>query len=189
MRQKPMQLAETMPIDWHSPSVNALLLSAAGKFTATDVFDDRARLAQLAARARTEMSKLDLLLVPTALENYLIDEINDTEAAAAPTWPLNAKNGRFTNFVNLLDMCGIAIPSGMLRVDYSTAQAAAGTGATRAAHLAASGGPQAVALPFGVTLLAGAWRDEWLWGIAERLEAAAGLTCGPEGHGVTPVVV
>jgi allophanate hydrolase len=164
-------------------------LVAAGKFTATDVFDDRARLAKLSARARTELSKLDLLLVPTALEHYLVAEINDTEDAAAPTWPLNAKNGRFTNFVNLLDMCGIAIPSGLLRVDYSTPEAAAGTGATRAGRLVASGGPQSVVLPFGVTLLAGAWRDEWLWGIAERLEAAAGLGCGPEGHGVPPVVV
>jgi allophanate hydrolase len=161
----------------------------AGKFTATDVFDDRARLATLAARARVEMSKLDLLLVPTALEHYLIAEINDTEDAAAPTWPLNAKNGRFTNFVNLLDMCGIAVPSGLLRVDYSAAEAAAGAGATRAARLAAGGGPLSVTLPFGVTLLAGAWRDEWLWGIAGRLEAAAGLKCGPEGHGVLPVVL
>lgn len=153
------------------------------------MFDDRARLAQLAARVRAEMSKLDLLLVPTALENYLIAEVADTEDGAAPSWPLNAKNGRFTNFVNLLDMCGIAIPSGLLRVDYSSAEAAAGSGAARAARLAASGGPQSVVLPFGVTLLAGAWRDEWLWGIAERMEAAAGLACGPQGHEVTPVVV
>lgn len=161
----------------------------AGKYTATDVFDDRARLAVLAARARAELAKLDLLLVPTVLEHYLIAEINDTEDAPTPTWPLNAKNGRFTNFVNMLDMCGIAIPSGLLRVDYSTAEAAAGSGTTRAQRLAASGGPQAVTLPFGVTLLAGAWRDEWLWGIAERLEEAAGLGCGPEGHGVAPVTL
>ena len=184
------------PTPRHTPRCHSLTTTPppsthphTGKFTATDVFDDRARLAVLAARARAELSKLDLLLVPTALEHYLVAEIADTEDAAAPTWPLNAKNGRFTNFVNLLDMCGIAIPSGLLRVDYATPEAAAGSGATRAARLAASGGPQAVVLPFGVTLLAGAWRDEWLWGIAERLEAAAGLRCGPEGHGVTPVLV
>jgi len=169
--------------------VTRTIIAGAGKFTATDVFDDRARLAVLAARARAEMSKLDLLLVPTALEHYLVAEIADTEDAPTPTWPLNAKNGRFTNFVNLLDMCGIAIPSGLLKVDYSTAEAAAGSGAMRAQRLAGSGGAQAVTLPFGVTLLAGAWRDEWLWGIAERLERAAGLGCGPDGHGVTPVKV
>ena len=27
------------------------------------------------------------------------------------TWKKNAKLGRFTNFVNLLDMCGVAVPS------------------------------------------------------------------------------
>ena len=32
-----------------------------------------------------------------------------------PTWPRNGNLGRFTNFVNLLDMCGIAVPSGMLQ--------------------------------------------------------------------------
>jgi allophanate hydrolase len=141
----------------------------------------------LAARARAQLGALDLLLVPTVLEHYLIGEIGDTEDSVdGPTWPLNAKNGRFTNFVNLLDMCGISIPQDMLRVDYAAAPAA---GLTRADRLKASGGPMQVVLPFGVTLLAGPWRDEWLWGIAERLEAAAGLKCGPAGHGVTPAVV
>jgi allophanate hydrolase len=151
------------------------------------VFDDRAALAVLAARARAQLARIDLLLVPTALEHYLVAEIADSEDAPQPSWPLNAKNGRFTNFVNLLDMCGIAIPQALLRVDYASEAAGAGSGAQRAARLAASGGPQAVALPFGVTLLAAAWRDEWVWGVAERLEAASGLSCGPAGHGVTPV--
>lgn len=30
------------------------------------------------------------------------------------TWEYNANLGRFTNFVNLLDMAGIAVPSGLL---------------------------------------------------------------------------
>ena len=41
-------------------------------------------------------------------------------------------------------------------------------------------------LPFGVTLVATAWRDEWLCEIASRLHAASGLGCGPKGHHVTP---
>lgn len=31
------------------------------------------------------------------------------------TWGYNANLGRFTNFVNLLDMAGIAVPSGLLQ--------------------------------------------------------------------------
>ncbi len=123
-----------------------------------------------------------------------------------PTWPKNAKNGRFTNFVNLLDMCGISIPQGLLRVDYAQAATVAGNAANgtpdlaavsaaapdaasaaRAAQLAALGGPLVVTLPFGVTLLAQSWRDEWLWGVAEKMHAAAGVGCGPEGHGVVSV--
>ncbi len=41
-----------------------------------------------------------------------------------------------------------------------------------------------VVLPFGVTLLARGWQDEWLWGLAASMHRASGLGCGPEGHGV-----
>ncbi|WIA09866.1 hypothetical protein OEZ85_010080 [Tetradesmus obliquus] len=168
--------------------VTRAIIAGAGKFTATDAFDDKARLAVLAAAARHQLASIDCLLVPTALEHYLLQEIADTEDQEAPSWPLNAKNGRFTNFVNLLDMCGIAVPSGLLTVDYAAPEAAA-SAQQRAQRLAAGGGPLAVALPFGVTLLAPAWHDEWLWGVAAAMEQAAGLGCGPAGHGVEPVVV
>ncbi len=64
---------------------------------------------------------------------------------------------------------------------------AADGAAKRVAALQQLGGPLAVALPFGVTLLAGAWHDDWLWGVAAHMEEAAGLQCGPRGHGVEPV--
>ena len=54
--------------------------------------------------------------MPTVLHHYTIPEIEATEKhAATPSWALNAKLGRFTNFVNLLDMCAVSIPSGILR--------------------------------------------------------------------------
>eukprot|EP00775_Hariotina_reticulata_P014156 gene14156-14294_t len=168
--------------------VTRTIIAGAGKFTATDVFDDKAKLAVLAAAARHQLGQVDCLLVPTALEHYLIQEIADTEDTATPSWPLNAKNGRFTNFVNLLDMCGIAVPSGLLRVDYGSPEVAA-SAPGRAERLAGSGGPLQVVLPFGVTLLAAAWRDEWLWGVAAAMQDKAALGCGPQGHQVTPVTV
>ncbi len=33
------------------------------------------------------------------------------------SWGYNANLGRFTNFVNLMDMAGIAIPSGLLQCE------------------------------------------------------------------------
>lgn len=163
----------------------------AAKFTAVDVFDDIARLAALGAKGRDAMkaSGASLLLVPTALEHYTLGEIAETEDSPAPTWPRNAKNGRFTNFVNLLDMCGVSVPSGLLRVNYGVDNAADSVAAARGAALAAAGGPAAVALPFGVTLLAPAWQDDWLWRVADAMHRASGLGCGPAGHGVEPVAV
>jgi hypothetical protein len=50
------------------------------------------------------------------------------EDQAVPAWTRNAKNGRFTNFVNLLDMCGVSVPSGLLQVDYANEEASTGSG-------------------------------------------------------------
>ena len=56
------------------------------------------------------------MLVPTALHHYTVAEVAEQEeAAGTPTWLRNGNLGVFTNFVNLLDMCGIAVPSGLLR--------------------------------------------------------------------------
>ena len=59
---------------------------------------------------------MEVLLVPTALQHYTLAELAEQEQLPEqPTWPRNANLGRFTNFVNLLDMCGIAVPSGLLQ--------------------------------------------------------------------------
>ena len=59
--------------------------------------------------------QVDLLLVPTALHHHTVAEIEAQEKRAdPPTWSHNAKLGRFTNFVNLLDMCAVSVPSGLL---------------------------------------------------------------------------
>ena len=43
----------------------------------------------------------------------------DTEEKLAPsvTWAKNTNLGRFTNFVNLLDMAAVAVPSGILKCE------------------------------------------------------------------------
>ena len=53
-----------------------------------------------------------MLLVPTVLQHYLVAEVEEEEKRnEPPTWPKNTLNGRFTNFVNLLDMAAISVPS------------------------------------------------------------------------------
>ena len=55
--------------------------------------------------------------------------------------------------------------------------------ARRRDHLEQSGNPQPK-LPFGVTMISTAWRDDWLCEIASRFHQASGLGCGPVGHGI-----
>jgi allophanate hydrolase len=75
-------------------------------YSAVDAYKASYRLADL-ARATEEMwATVDLLALPTAPTSYRV-----TEMLAAPI-ALNASLGAYTNFVNLLDMAAIAVPTG-----------------------------------------------------------------------------
>jgi hypothetical protein len=52
--------------------VTAAIMSGALLYGAADVYDAFAMLAELRARARVEMSKVDLLLVPSAPHHYTV---------------------------------------------------------------------------------------------------------------------
>ena len=67
--------------------------------------------------SRGHVRQVDFIMVPTALHHYTVEEIEATEKQPKEqlSWPFNAKLGRFTNFVNLMDMCGVSVPSGLLR--------------------------------------------------------------------------
>ena len=59
---------------------------------------------------------MDVLLVPTVLQNFMVAEIEAEEKLGdQPTWTKNSLSGRFTNFVNLLDMAAVSVPSALLR--------------------------------------------------------------------------
>jgi allophanate hydrolase len=73
------------------------------------------------------------------------------EALAAEPVRLNSLLGTYTNFVNLLDLCAIAVPGGFR----------------------ASNG-----LPFGVTLIAPAFADAALAVLADRLHRSLGEGTG-----------
>ena len=87
--------------------------------------------------------QVDLLLVPTALQNYLVVEIEAEEKCRQPpTWDKNTLLGRFTNFVNLLDMAAVSVPSTLIHCMERTAELRA-AGATpsmnRMQHIAGGG--------------------------------------------------
>ena len=109
--------------------------------TATDVWNGIYRLAELARHAEALWKDVDALAFPTTGTTYRVAEL-----AAAPV-ALNSNLGRYTNFVNLLDMAAVAVPAGA-RTN--------GTG-------------------FGITLIGPAHSDLALIAMAESYLAAADL--------------
>ncbi|KAI7838879.1 hypothetical protein COHA_007345 [Chlorella ohadii] len=169
------------------------IISQTERFNAPDVFQGLQELSVLKAKMRAELAKVDILVVPTSAYNYTAEE--EDPAYEAVTFSKNANLGRWTNFVNLGDMCGVSVFSGLLRPEAAAEVANGVNGSHDAAaeaeqqrrqqHLTATGNPTPV-LPFGITLLAAAWTDEYVAGLAAAYQQTTGLKAGPLGHGVEP---
>lgn len=115
--------------------------------SAVDSFRGWYRLAELRGLARKALDGVDALMVPTMPAPCRIADVE-----ADPIGP-NSQLGTYTNFVNLLDLAGIAVPI----------------------TLAADG------TPFGVTLLGPAGRDAQLASLGLALHARTGLPLGAIG--------
>ena len=80
---------------------------AGGKsLSAVDCFRAQYRLAALKREAERVFRRVDVLALPTVPGIYTRDEVE------ADPFGTNARLGTFTNFVNLLDLCAVAIPAG-----------------------------------------------------------------------------
>lgn len=82
------------------------IFEAASRLEARAVFEAEHKLAVLRRRAGAALATVDLMVVPTTPTIYKIDEV------LAEPGRLNATLGTYTNFVNLLDRCGVAVPGG-----------------------------------------------------------------------------
>ena len=133
------------------------IIGQASRYSAADTFEAMHRLADLRRRTVTVWEQIDCLLVPTAGTAYTI------AAVEADPIRLNSNLGRYTNFVNLLDLAALAVPSA-LRTD---------------------------GLPVGITLIAPALHDAWLCDLGARYQQSTGLTLGATGHSLpeTPPVM
>jgi allophanate hydrolase len=111
---------------------------------ATDLFRAEYRLNALKKICDQQLAAVDCLLTPTAGTCFTIEEM-----LAEPILR-NSQLGYYTNFMNLLDMAAIAVPT----------------------QITANG------LPFGITLVGPTFSDRTLLSIANRIHTSANLPMG-----------
>ena len=105
--------AATKPLIESNPEalhpVTRAIIEGARKFDAVATFEAGYKLAALKRLTSKALSAFDAMLLPTIPRPYTIAEVN------ADPFRLNANLGTYTNFVNLLDLSAVAVPSGMRR--------------------------------------------------------------------------
>ncbi|EOM76622.1 allophanate hydrolase subunit 1 [Rhodococcus rhodnii LMG 5362] len=131
-------------------------MTAAGDVSGSAYVRDRVRLDALASECDRLIAGFDALLVPTAPF-----QPTRAEVAAEPV-AANSRVGTYTNFCNLLDMCGVAVPAGV--VDEGDAGEA----------------------QFGVTVVARAFHDAVALDLARRVVVAPRSVAAAEASGPLP---
>jgi allophanate hydrolase len=129
------------------PTVRAVIERGLG-VTAVEAFRAQYRFAELRPKANALWEQVDVLMVPTAPGHPTHEAVRRDPIGA------NARLGTYTNFVNLLGWCAVAVPSGVTPAG----------------------------LPFGVTFIAAGDHDAALLGFARRWQASAGQPMGASGR-------
>ena len=107
--------------------------------SAQETFAAMYRRETLRRRAEPLWGQVDVLALPTTGTTYRVQEM------LADPVSLNEKLGHYATFVNILDLCGVALPAGA-RTDRT---------------------------PFGITLVAPAFADRLACQLGSRYEASA----------------
>jgi allophanate hydrolase len=128
------------------------IIGGGGAPTAADYFRHEYRLSALRARSAALFADMDLLLTPTAGRHFRISDVMEAPIER------NTELGYYTNFMNLLDLCALALPAGMT----------------------------SAGLPFGITLSAPAFTDESLLALGQRWLLALDQPLGACGHRLRP---
>src|SRR3984893_3359594 len=113
------------------PVVRDIILGGE-KYSAVDAFYGQYALEKFRQETSDTWNVVDFLLLPTAPGIFRIEEVESDPVT------LNSRLGVFTNFLNLLDLAGVAVPAGF----------------------------RADALPFGITFVGQTFTDRALLGLA-----------------------
>jgi allophanate hydrolase len=120
------------------------ITAAGSRLTAAETFAALYRLQALRRIAGRAFANIDALVLPTAPTAY------STAQVLANPIELNSRLGTYTNFVNLLELCGLALPASIRPDD----------------------------IPFGITLLAPAGHDAQLASLGRVFHADTRLAMG-----------
>jgi allophanate hydrolase len=82
------------------------IIEGGRRWSAVELFRAQHRLAELRRRTAELFTRIDVLVLPTIPTTFTLDEI-----AAEPV-ARNLVLGRYTQFVNLLDLAAVTIPNG-----------------------------------------------------------------------------
>jgi allophanate hydrolase len=115
--------------------VTRQILEASKAWSAADAYRALYDLKALARKTEQTWSDVDFILLPTTPRLFTVQEVIDEPFAT------NQLLGRYTNFMNLLDMCALALPAGRARDGVA---------------------------PWGITIAAPAGADEALFEIGSR---------------------
>ncbi|WP_413718529.1 allophanate hydrolase [Silicimonas sp. MF1-12-2] len=132
--------------------VTRQIIGGGESLSAVDAFRGIYRLTDLKRRTEPLLEQIDALCVPTIPTFYSVADLD-----ADPIGP-NSRLGTYTNFVNLMDLCGIAVPSG----------------------------PRPDGRPGSVTLLARAGEDVVAAALAEEIHRSADPCLGATTHRLPP---
>jgi allophanate hydrolase len=121
--------------------VTRKIIEGGKSLTAVAAFEGFYKLEELRKKTEPVWKEIDVLLTPTAGTIYTVAEI-ETDPIK-----LNSNLGYYTNYVNLLDLCAVAVPAGFL--------------------------PNG--LPWGVTLVAPAGQDHYLLRLAAAAAGATNI--------------
>ena len=141
---------ETQPAD--ADPVVASIIRAGARHSAVEAYRGIYELARLRRQSDAIFTTIELLMLPTTSGHPTLAEVR------ADPVGVNARLGRYTNFVNLLDTCALAVPA-MLRADHR---------------------------PCGITLFAPAWQDTLLCRVGAALQQVLDLPLGATGMRVAP---
>lgn len=119
-------------------------IETAYRYDAADVYAGLYQLKTLQQETDRIMRTIDYLVTPTVGTTYPISDV------LAQPKITNENLGYYTNFMNLLDLCAIALPSGML--------------------------PNG--LPFGISVVALPYQENTLFSVAEAFHRASRLPTG-----------